>query len=32
MQRTIYIRNLDKTDLSAIVNIEERLTGVTRPG
>lgn len=32
MQRTIYIRNLEKTDLSAIVNIEERLTGVARPG
>lgn len=31
MQRPIHIRNLDKTDLSSIVNIEERLTGVARP-
>lgn len=30
MQKTIHIRNLEKDDLSAIVNIEERLTGVAR--
>ena len=29
-QKEIYIRSLDKEDLSAIVNIEERLTGVAR--
>ena len=29
-QKEIYIRNLEKEDLSAIVNIEERLTGVAR--
>ena len=27
----VHIRNLEKTDLSAIVNIEERVTGVARP-
>ncbi len=32
MRNTIHIRNLDKSDLAAIVNIEERLTGVARPG
>ena len=30
MQRSIHIRNLEKGDLSFIVNIEERLTGVAR--
>jgi ribosomal protein S18 acetylase RimI-like enzyme len=30
MQRPIHIRNLDKTDLSSIVNIEERVTGLAR--
>ncbi len=30
MQKPIHIRNLDKSDLSSIVNIEERLTGVAR--
>ena len=29
-QKKIYLRNLEKEDLSAIVNIEERLTGVAR--
>lgn len=28
----VYIRNLQKSDLGAIVNIEERVTGVARPG
>ncbi len=32
MQRPIHIRNLYKTDLSSFVAIEERLTGVARPG
>ena len=32
MPKTIHIRNLDKDDLSSIANIEERLTGVARPG
>lgn len=32
MQKSIHIRNLEKTDLSSIVNIEERLTGVARSG
>lgn len=27
----VHIRNLEKSDLSAIVNIEERVTGVARP-
>lgn len=31
MQKTIYIRNLEKRDLSAMVAIEERGTGVVRP-
>ncbi len=31
MPKAIHIRNLYKTDLSSIVNIEERLTGVARP-
>ena len=29
-QKEIYIRNLEKEDLAAIVNIEDRLTGVSR--
>jgi len=29
-QKEIYIRNLEKEDLPAIVNIEDRLTGVSR--
>ncbi len=32
MGKNIHIRNLDKTDLGSIVNIEERVTGVARPG
>ncbi len=32
MEKHIHIRNLDKTDLGSIVNIEERVTGVARPG
>lgn len=31
MQKTIHIRNLDKNDLSPIVNMEERVTGIARP-
>ncbi|HWP58578.1 MAG TPA: GNAT family N-acetyltransferase [Candidatus Acidoferrales bacterium] len=31
MQKNIHIRNLRKEDLPAIVDIEERLTGVQRP-
>jgi ribosomal protein S18 acetylase RimI-like enzyme len=31
MQKTIHIRSLAKEDLSSIVDIEERLTGVHRP-
>ncbi len=31
MKKEISIRNLEKTDLSSIVNIEERLTGTARP-
>lgn len=31
MQKTIHIRNLYKTDLSTIVDIEERVIGVARP-
>lgn len=31
MQKTIHIRNLAKADLSSIVNIEERVTGLARP-
>jgi ribosomal protein S18 acetylase RimI-like enzyme len=30
MQKSIHIRNLEKDDLSAIVNMEERVTGVAR--
>ncbi|MFQ5903529.1 MAG: GNAT family N-acetyltransferase [Candidatus Binatia bacterium] len=30
MQKTIHIRNLDKSDLSSIVDIEERATGAAR--
>jgi ribosomal protein S18 acetylase RimI-like enzyme len=30
MQKNVHIRNLEKTDLGAIVNIEERVTGVAR--
>ncbi len=32
MPKPIHIRNLEKDDLAAIVNIEERVTGVARPG
>lgn len=32
MQKAIHIRNLEKSDLPFIVNIEERLTGTARPG
>ena len=32
MKKKIDIRNLEKEDLSAIVNIEERVTGVARKG
>ena len=31
MKKEIYIRNLEKRDLPAIVNMEERETGVARP-
>jgi N-acetylglutamate synthase-like GNAT family acetyltransferase len=31
MQKTIYIRNLEKGDLPAIVEMEDRGTGVVRP-
>jgi ribosomal protein S18 acetylase RimI-like enzyme len=31
MGKNLYIRNLEKHDLSAIVNMEERVTGVARP-
>lgn len=31
MQKSIYIRNLEKSDLPAIVEMEERGTGVVRP-
>jgi ribosomal protein S18 acetylase RimI-like enzyme len=31
MQKSIYIRNLDKVDLASIVNIEDRVTGIARP-
>lgn len=30
MQKTIHVRNLEKDDLSAIVDIEDRVTGVAR--
>ncbi|MBI2090720.1 MAG: GNAT family N-acetyltransferase [Deltaproteobacteria bacterium] len=32
MKKQVHIRNLTKSDLGAIVNIEERVTGVARPG
>jgi ribosomal protein S18 acetylase RimI-like enzyme len=32
MAKNVYIRNLDKDDLNAIVAIEERVTGVARRG
>ena len=32
MAKSVYIRNLDKNDLNAIVTIEERVTGVARRG
>jgi len=32
MPKTIHIRNLEKEDLASIVNIEEKVTGVARPG
>ncbi len=31
MAKEIYIRSLEKRDLAAIVNMEERETGVARP-
>jgi ribosomal protein S18 acetylase RimI-like enzyme len=31
MKKEIYVRNLEKRDLSAIVNLEERQTGIARP-
>jgi ribosomal protein S18 acetylase RimI-like enzyme len=31
MKKEIYVRNLEKRDLQAIVNLEERQTGVARP-
>ena len=31
MKKEIYVRDLQKTDLSAIVDIEDRVTGVARP-
>jgi ribosomal protein S18 acetylase RimI-like enzyme len=31
MKKAIYVRNLEKRDLQAIVNLEERHTGVARP-
>ena len=31
MKKEIYVRNLEKRDLQAIVNMEERQTGVARP-
>lgn len=31
MKREIYVRNLEKSDLKAIVSMEERQTGVARP-
>lgn len=32
MAKNVYIRNLDKNDINAIVGIEERVTGVARHG
>ena len=31
MKKEIYVRNLEKHDLPAIVTMEERQTGVARP-
>jgi hypothetical protein len=31
MKKEIYVRNLEKRDLPAIVNLEERQTGIARP-
>lgn len=31
MAKNVYVRNLEKNDLAAIVNIEERVTGIARP-
>jgi hypothetical protein len=31
MKKVIYVRNVEKHDLSAIVTMEERQTGVARP-
>ncbi|MDP7208160.1 MAG: GNAT family N-acetyltransferase, partial [Candidatus Bathyarchaeota archaeon] len=31
MAKSIHIRNLDKSDLSTIINIEDRVNGVARP-
>jgi len=31
MKKEIYVRNLEKRDLSAIVSMEERQTGIARP-
>lgn len=31
VEKTVHIRNLEKSDLSSIVNIEERVVGVARP-
>jgi GNAT superfamily N-acetyltransferase len=31
MQKTVYMRKLDKHDLHVIVGIEERVTGIARP-
>lgn len=32
MQKNVHIRNLVKSDLASIVNIEERVTGIARTG
>jgi len=32
MDKQVYVRNLEKRDVSAIVDMEERQTGVARPG
>lgn len=31
MGKKVYVRNLEKSDLSSIVNIEERVAGIARP-
>ena len=31
MDKRVYVRNLEKRDVSAIVDMEERQTGVARP-